>query len=116
MTLLLYKVIGLSRWQSGEESACQEEDMGLIPGLGRSPEGGNGNPLQYSCLRNAWTEKPGGLQSMGTQRVRHNLAIKKQLNIAGPQNRRISDPCTNTLVVWGRLPDAQELLFSTLDE
>ena len=27
-------------------------DMGLIPGLGRSPEGGNGNPLQYSCLGN----------------------------------------------------------------
>ena len=59
-TLLLYKVIGPPRWQSGEESACQEGDVGLIPGLGRSPEGGNGNPLQYSCLRNAWTEKPGG--------------------------------------------------------
>ena len=27
-------------------------DMGLIPGLGRSPRGGNGNPLQYSCLEN----------------------------------------------------------------
>ena len=28
-------------------------DMGLIPGLGRSPGGGNGNPLQYSCLENS---------------------------------------------------------------
>ena len=28
------------------------EDAGLIPGLGRPPEEGNGNPLQYSCLRN----------------------------------------------------------------
>ena len=28
-------------------------DVGLIPGLGRSPGGGNGNPLQYSCLKNA---------------------------------------------------------------
>ena len=27
-------------------------DLGLIPGLGRSPEGGNGTPLQYSCLEN----------------------------------------------------------------
>jgi len=27
-------------------------DTGLIPGLGRSPEGGNGNPFQYSCLEN----------------------------------------------------------------
>ena len=49
-------------------------DMGLIPGLGRSPKGGNGNPLQYSCLGNSRTEEPGGLQSMGSQRVRHGLA------------------------------------------
>ena len=33
-------------------SACNAEDLGLIPGLGRSPGGGNGNPLQYSCLGN----------------------------------------------------------------
>ena len=46
-------------------------DMGLIPGLGRSPGGGNGNPLQYSCLEK-WTEEPGGLQSMGSQRVGHD--------------------------------------------
>jgi len=32
-------------------------DMGSIPGLGRFPGGGNGNPLQYSCLENLWTEK-----------------------------------------------------------
>ena len=31
-------------------SACNEGDLGLIPGLGRSPGEGNGNPLQYSCL------------------------------------------------------------------
>ena len=35
-----------------KESACNVEDLGLIPGLGRSPGGGNGNPLQYSCLEN----------------------------------------------------------------
>ena len=38
-------------------------DMSSIPESGRSPEEGNGNPLQYSCLRNPWTEEPGGLQS-----------------------------------------------------
>ena len=47
-------------------------DVGLIPGLGRSPGGGNGNPLQYSCLKNAMDEEPGGLQSMGLQRVGHD--------------------------------------------
>ena len=45
---------------------------GSIPGLGRSPEGGHGNPLQYSFLENPWTEEPGGLQSLQSQRVRHD--------------------------------------------
>ena len=39
-------------------------DMGLIPVLGRSLEGGHGNPLQYYCLENSWREKPGRLQSI----------------------------------------------------
>ena len=44
-------------------------DMGLIPGSGRSPGGGNDNPHQYSRLKKIpWTEEPGGLQSMGSQR------------------------------------------------
>ena len=51
-------------------------DMGLIPGSGRSPRGGNGNPLQYSCLENPWTEGPDGLQSTWSQRVRHNQATE----------------------------------------
>ena len=55
-----------------KESACNAGDSGLIPGWGRSPGEGNGNPLQYSCLENLWTEEPGRLQSIGSQRVRHN--------------------------------------------
>ena len=34
----------------GKESACNAGDSGLIPGLGKSPGGGHGNPFQYSCL------------------------------------------------------------------
>ena len=37
---------------AGKESACSVEDLGSIPGLGRSPGGGHGSPLQYSCLEN----------------------------------------------------------------
>ena len=37
----------------GKESACSAEDPGSIPGSGRSPGDGNGNPLQYSCLENS---------------------------------------------------------------
>ena len=45
-------------------------DMGLIPGWGRSPREGNGNPLQYSCLENPM-EEAGRPQSMGSKRVGH---------------------------------------------
>ena len=40
------------QWLSGKESAYNAGDMGLIPGSGRSPGGGNDNPLQYSCQEN----------------------------------------------------------------
>ena len=52
---------------------------GSIPTLGRSPGEGIGNPLQYSCLENSWTEEPGGLQSMWLQRVGHDLVTQQQL-------------------------------------
>ena len=48
-------ILGLPRWLSGKESACNAgnaRDVGSIPGSGRSPEGGNSNPLQYSCMEN----------------------------------------------------------------
>ena len=47
-------------------------DVGLIPGLGRSPGVGNGNPLQNFRLENPRTEEPGRLQSMGSKRIQHN--------------------------------------------
>ena len=50
----------------------ETEDVGSIPGSGRFPGVGNGNPLQYSCLKIPWTEETGGLQFMGSQRVRYD--------------------------------------------
>ena len=47
-------------------------DAGSIPGSGRSPGEGNGNPLQYTPWRIPWTEKPGRLQSLALHRVRHD--------------------------------------------
>ena len=47
-------------------------DLGSILGLGRFPGEGNGNPFQYPCLEIPWTAEPGRLQSMGSQRVKHN--------------------------------------------
>ena len=56
----------------GKKSACNANagDLGLISGLGRSPGGGKGYPLQYSVQ--SMNRRGGGLQSMGSQRVRHN--------------------------------------------
>ena len=53
-------------------SASSVGDLGLIPGSGRSPGEGNGNPLQYSCLENPMDGEAGRLQSMGLQRVGHD--------------------------------------------
>ena len=47
-------------------------DKGSIPGLGRSPGEGNGNPLQCSFLENSMNEEPGGLQYVGSYRVGHD--------------------------------------------
>ena len=47
-------------------------DVSMIPGWGRCPGGGNGKPLQYSCLGNSMDRGVGGLQSMGSQRGRHD--------------------------------------------
>ena len=58
----------------GKEPACYAEDLGLIPGSGRSPGEAHGNQLQYSCLGNPWIDSLVGLQSMGSQRVRHDWA------------------------------------------
>ena len=46
------KQIQLPGWLSSKESVCSAGDMVLIPGSGRSPRGGPGNPLQYFCLEN----------------------------------------------------------------
>ena len=53
-------------------NAGDVRDLGSIPEWGISLGRGNGNPLQYSCPENPWAEKPGRLQSLGPQRVRHH--------------------------------------------
>ena len=57
---------------AGKEFACNAGDLGLIPGLGRSPGEGNGYPLQYSCLENpmdrgAWQATVHGVTKSWTQ-------------------------------------------------
>ena len=75
----------LLQWLSGKESACSAGDPGSIPGAGKSPGGGYGNRLQYSCLENpmdrgAWwatvhgvTKSQRGLKRLSTTRTRCSM-------------------------------------------
>ena len=60
----------------GKESDCHAGDPGSIPEWGRSPGGGNGNLLPYSCLEKSMDREPGGLQSMRSQRVGLDFVTK----------------------------------------
>ena len=51
--VLVLQGLGLPGGSVGKESACNAGDLGLIPGLGRSPGEGNNYPIQYFCLENS---------------------------------------------------------------
>ena len=51
-----------------ENPTANMRDTGSISGLERASGEGNGNQLQYSCLGIPWTEEPGGLKAMGSQK------------------------------------------------
>ena len=59
-------------WSILKRSACNAGDPSSIPGLERSPGEGNGCPCQYLIWRIPWTEETGRLQSIGSQRIRHD--------------------------------------------
>ena len=61
-----------------KESTCNVGDQDPIPGWGRSLEKGMATHSSILAWRIPWTEEPGGLQSMGSPRVRHNLATEQQ--------------------------------------
>ena len=70
--MCVYTHIQLPWWLSGKDSASNVGDMGSIPGSGRFPGEGNGNPLQYSCLENpmdgkaCWVIVHGGAKESDT--------------------------------------------------
>ena len=75
----------MQKWASQEAlmaknpptNAGDSRDVGSILLLRRYPRGGHGNSLQYSFLENPMAEEPGGLQSIGSQRLRHKRRDSK---------------------------------------
>ena len=92
----------------GKESTCTAGDPDSIrspPSWGRLPGEGNGNPSSILAWRIQWTEEPGGLQSMGSQRVGHDLATKSLGLQAGKESsgkiqRRQAWEVTLCVWVW----------------
>ena len=77
--------MGFPDGSDGKESACNAGDPGLIPGLGRSPGEGNGNPLQYSCLENPMDR--GAWQAI-VHGVTNSQTRLKRLGTHGDNTRR----------------------------
>ena len=67
---------GASLSSVGKESVCNTGDLGSVPGLGRSPGEGNGNPFQYSGLENPMDRGAWQGTVHGVTRVRHDLVTK----------------------------------------
>ena len=71
-------IMGFPGGLDNKESACNVKDPGLIPGSGRSPGEGNGDPLQYSCLENfmdtgAWWATVHGIPKSWISYLKHIL-------------------------------------------
>ena len=97
----LIPFFGLPGGSGSKESACNEEDTGLIPGSGRFPGERNGNPLHYPCLGNPRTEEPGRLQSMGSQRVRQDLVTNTLTSFLFIKAPSPCSPCPTTKITEG---------------
>ena len=77
-------LVGFSPSSVGKESACNAGDLGSIPGSGRFPGEGNGNPLQYPCLENPMDRGAWWATVHGVARVGHDVVTKL------PPNHHIS--------------------------
>ena len=69
---MTHNTLGFPGGSDGKESAYNAGDLGLILWSGRSPGEGNDDPPSFLAWRIPWTEEPGGLQSMESQRVGHD--------------------------------------------
>ena len=78
-----------SKGSAGKESTCNAGDVVSTPGSGRSPGGGNGSPLQYSCLENPMDGGAWRAVVHGVTRVGHDLVTKRPPKRMGTEKRDV---------------------------
>ena len=93
-------LLGFPHSSVGRESACNAGDPGSIPGLGKSPEEGNGNPFQYFSLENSMDRGARQATVHEVKRVGHDLATKQQRLLRGykPISASSSERWTNQIL------------------
>ena len=77
----LCSVMGFLDGSEVNNQPANARDVGLIPGLGKSPEEEKGSPISIVAWEILWTEQPGGLRYIGSQGVRLDLATKQQCSV-----------------------------------
>ena len=94
-------ILGFPSGSDGRESACNAGDPGSIPGLGRFPEGGNGSPLQCSCLKNPMDRKAWWATVHGVGKSR-TLSSHRGFHQAPPEGHSTLHPsCSGLTGPWG---------------
>ena len=106
-------IYGFPGGSVGRESACNAEDLGSIPGSGRSPGEGSGNPLQYSCLENSMDRGDWWLQSMESQRVRHKWVTNIMFNLY--DFTQASFNSTTYALLWKRFTSRENAEWLKID-
>ena len=111
---------GFSYSSVGKEFACSAGNLGSIPGLGRSPGKGNGNPLQYPCLENlmdrgAWWAAVRGVAKSQTQlntkssHMQYSPSIPFSLLLSWPLSQSPEFSCFNLDWLFSRYNDVDSL-------
>ena len=109
--------MGFPSGSDAKESVCNARDLGAIPGLGRSPGGGHGNPLQYSCLENPHDLL--GVQGTIKSFLQHHSSKASVLQGSAFFIVQLSHPYmatgkTKALSRWASVSKVMSLLFNML--
>ena len=97
--------MGLPCGSAGKDSPCNAGDLGSMPGLGKSPGEGNGNPLQYSCLENSMDRAWGQKESDMTERLSHSHCGEQY---GGSRKTKVELPYGPAISLLGLYPEKRK--------